>query len=105
MNDEPSEPTVGGRKVRVDYDRVSWNLKPVFIAHDMLVQQQRHADAEVWRRALVERTKQRADVFLEHLNELQRVNAMTIPTSRLFKRQSEPGPLDDPWRHCPPSSV
>lgn len=67
-------------RLRVEYDRVTWNLKPVYIAHDVLVRKQRNADAEVWRRALVDRTQPRSDAFLDRLLELQQHHAMQMPT-------------------------
>lgn len=67
-------------RLRVEYDRVKWNLKPIFIAHGVLVRNQRNPDAEIWRRALVERTQQNADVFFERLSTLQKTYAMQMPT-------------------------
>ena len=46
----------------------------------MLVRNQRNPDAEIWRRALVERTQQNADIFFERLSTLQKTYAMQMPT-------------------------
>ena len=48
-------------RLRVHYDRVAWHLKPVLIAHSVLVRRGRSGAAEMWRRALAERTGELAD--------------------------------------------
>ena len=37
-------------RLKVSYDRVSWNVRPVVLAHDVLVRRGRSAAAELWRR-------------------------------------------------------
>ena len=50
-------------RLRVHYDRVAWHLKPVLIAHAVLVRRGRSGAAEMWRRALAERTGDLADTL------------------------------------------
>lgn len=83
-------------RLRVEYDRVTWNLRPVVLAHEILVSHQRNLDAEIWRRALVERTQERAQVFLNRVVELQEMHAMQMPTvvDRLKGRFMKPLVVD-----------
>ena len=83
-------------RLRVEYDRVTWNLRPVVLAHEILVSHQRNLDAEIWRRALAERTQERAQVFLTRVAELQEKHAMQMPTvvDRLKGRFMKPLVID-----------
>ena len=54
-------------RLRVHYDRVAWHLKPVLAAHAVLVRRGRSAAAEIWRRALAERTGELADTLRRSL--------------------------------------
>lgn len=57
-------------RLRAEYDRVAWNLKPVVMAHEILVRQNRPAAAEMWQQALAERTAEAADVNLARFEKL-----------------------------------
>ena len=83
-------------RLRVEYDRVTWNLRPVVLAHEILVSHQRNLDAEIWRRALAERTQERAQVFLNRVADLQEKHAMQMPTvvDRLKGRFMKPLVID-----------
>ena len=65
-------------RLRTTYDRVSWNLKPVIVSHDVLVRKGHTEAAQVWRRALNERIGEEADRYVESLEELQQKHAMRI---------------------------
>ena len=66
-------------RLRIKYDRICWNLRPIVLAHDVLVRNgYRHA-AETWRRALKDRIGGEADHFCEEMEELQEKYAMRIP--------------------------
>ena len=39
-------------RLAASYNRIAWNLRPVVLAHEVLVRQQRGAAAERWRRAI-----------------------------------------------------
>ena len=36
-------------RLRIEYDRISWNLRPVAMAHEILIRHGFNTDAEVWR--------------------------------------------------------
>jgi hypothetical protein len=57
-------------RLRAEYDRVAWNLKPVVMAHEILVRQNRPAAAEMWQQALAERTAEAADANLARFEKL-----------------------------------
>jgi hypothetical protein len=83
-------------RLRVRYDRVSWNLRPVFWAHEIMVRSSCHKAANQWRRALSERIGREAEMYLEHLTKLQEKYAMRMPTvaDRLSERFIKPMTVD-----------
>lgn len=62
------------------YNRVSWNLRPVILTHDVLTRQGHQDAARLWRRELTSRIGDRAEDFVKMLVELQRNYAMRMPT-------------------------
>ena len=83
-------------RLRVRYDRVSWNLKPIYWTHEVLVRAGCHQTAQQWRRALAERIGRESEMYLEHLLELQNKYAMRMPTvaDRLRERFTRPMTVD-----------
>jgi hypothetical protein len=83
-------------RLRTKYDRVCWNLKPVVIAHDILVRRGQDDAARMWRRALAERIGEEADQYLAQLAVLQKKYAMRMPTiaDRLNERFVRPLAID-----------
>src|SRR5438477_574500 len=83
-------------RLRTKYDRVCWNLKPVVLAHEILVRRGEEPAARIWRRALTERIKDEADQYLTKLAELQKKYAMRMPTvaDRLAERFVRPLTID-----------
>jgi hypothetical protein len=83
-------------RLRVRYDRISWNLKPVFWAHEVLVHAGCHSSAMQWRRALYERVAHESESFLEKLAKLQKTYAMMMPSvaDRLNERFLKPMTID-----------
>jgi hypothetical protein len=83
-------------RLRTKYDRVCWNLKPVVLAHEILVRRGEEQAARIWRRALTERIKDEADQYLAKLAELQKKYAMRMPTvaDRLAERFVRPLAID-----------
>jgi hypothetical protein len=83
-------------RLRVRYDRVCWNLKPVFWAHEVLVHNGCQQSAQQWRRALSDRVSREADQYLEKLSKLQETYAMKMPTvaDRLNERFVKPMAID-----------
>ncbi len=100
-------------RLRVHYDRVAWHLKPVLIAHSILVRRARSGAAEMWRRALAERTGELAESLQNRGVELRKKYAMRLPTvtDRLAERFTRPLAIDrvralikpamDEVRRCP----
>jgi hypothetical protein len=83
-------------RLRVRYDRVCWNLKPVFWAHEVLVHTGCQSSAQQWRRALADRVARESDMYLEKLTKLQELYAMKMPTvaDRLNERFVKPMTID-----------
>ena len=83
-------------RLRVRYDRVCWNLRPIFWTHEVLVRGGCHMSALQWRRALAERIGSEADMYLEQLGTLQTRYAMRMPTvaDRLQERFTRPMTID-----------
>ena len=83
-------------RLRVRYDRVSWNLKPIYWTHEVLVRAGCHQTAQQWRRALAERIGRESEMYLQHLQDLQQKYAMRMPTvaDRLHERFTRPMTVD-----------
>ncbi len=83
-------------RLRTRYDRVCWNLKPVVLAHEILVRRGEDIAARVWRRALAERIQEEAEQYLTRLADLQKKYAMRMPTvaDRLAERFIRPLTID-----------
>ncbi|MFO1062696.1 MAG: hypothetical protein U0892_02325 [Pirellulales bacterium] len=83
-------------RLRVRYDRVCWNLRPIFWTHEVLVRGGCHQTAQQWRRALAERIGGEAELYIEHLGKLQKKYAMRMPTvaDRLQERFTRPMTID-----------
>lgn len=83
-------------RLRMEYDRISWNLKPVVWAHEILLRRGEVKAAQSWRKALTERISHEASRHLKRLAELQRKYAMRMPTvaDRLAERFTQPLAID-----------
>ncbi|MFM8573720.1 MAG: hypothetical protein ACKOAU_19150 [Pirellula sp.] len=83
-------------RLRVRYDRVCWNLKPVFWAHEVLVHTGCQRSATQWRRALSERVANESDSYIDKLTKLQKTYAMMMPSvaDRLQERFLKPMTID-----------
>lgn len=83
-------------RLRARYDRVCWNLKPVVLAHEILVRRSQKQAAQVWRRALRERIGEEADKFHQKLVDLQKKYAMQMPSiaDRISERFLRPLSID-----------
>jgi hypothetical protein len=78
------------------YDRVAWNIRPLVMAHQALVRRGKMAAAELWRRALAQRTGDVADWHLKRLTELTKQYGVRLPTvaDRLDERFVRPLAVD-----------
>lgn len=83
-------------RLRSAYDRVSWNLKPIVLTHEILVREGRNEAAQLWRRALAERIGEEANVYLDRLKQLQEKYAIQLPSvsDRIGQRFMRPMTVD-----------
>jgi hypothetical protein len=83
-------------RVKVAYERIHWNLRPVMMAHEVLVRHNRAGAAELWRQAMTERTADTAEQHLRRLTQLQKKYGMRLPTvaDRLAERFVRPLTID-----------
>ena len=83
-------------KLRLGYERFAWNLRPVMMVHEVLVRRRQTAAAELWRRAVTDRTCEAADFHLTQLRELNRKHGVRLPTvaDRLGERFVRPLAVD-----------
>jgi hypothetical protein len=83
-------------RLRAEYDRVAWNLRPVVMAHEILVRQNRPAAAEMWQQALAERTAEAADLNLARFDKLCETYGIRLASiaERLNERFTRPLAID-----------
>jgi hypothetical protein len=83
-------------RLRVRYERIAWNLRPVMWAHEVLVRSGLEKAAMMWRRSLSERIGTEADIYVSKLRELQNEYAMRMPTvaDRILERFVQPMTID-----------
>jgi hypothetical protein len=79
-------------RLRADYDRIAWNLRPVLLTHEVLVRCGRGRTAEAWRKDVADRTRKTADDKLRRLRNLTRKYGMKLPSiaERLEERFVKP---------------
>ncbi|MBX7072264.1 MAG: hypothetical protein K1X71_03885 [Pirellulales bacterium] len=83
-------------RLKVRYERVLWNLRPVLFTHEVLVGSQLHEAAEIWQRGFRGKTEQAADWHLRRLAELERKFGIRLPSvaDRIAERFVAPLVLD-----------
>jgi hypothetical protein len=83
-------------RLRANYDRVDWNLRPIMLTHEVLVRGGRDESAEIWRKAVAERTADIADDCLRRLQSLNKKYGMKLPSinERLEERFVRPLQVD-----------
>jgi hypothetical protein len=83
-------------RLRIKYERIAWNLKPVMWAHEVLVRSGLEKAAMMWRRSLSERIGTEADIYVQRLRQLQTEYAMRMPTvaDRILERFVQPMTID-----------
>ena len=67
-------------RLQANYDRVAWNLRPVVLAHEVLVRCGRAEAAEMWREAVAQRTAEVADEHLRRFRRLSQRYGMRLPS-------------------------
>ena len=83
-------------RLRAEYDRVAWNLKPVVWAHEILVRYRRALASEMWCQAFAERTAEAADDQQAQLETLSQKHGMRLATiaDRISERFVRPLLID-----------
>jgi hypothetical protein len=83
-------------RLTASYDRLAWNLRPVLLVHEALVRCGRDGAAEIWRRAVAERTAPMADEHLKRFERLCKKYGMRLPSvaERLAQRFVLPLEID-----------
>ncbi|MEL7265588.1 MAG: hypothetical protein AAFP69_12390, partial [Planctomycetota bacterium] len=83
-------------RLRVRYDRIAWNLRPVMWSHEILLRDGFESAARQWRRTLSDRISGEADVYVSQLHTLQKQYAMRMPTvaDRIHERFIQPMTAD-----------
>lgn len=74
-------------RLRVSYDRIVWNLRPVVLAHQVLANRGCKDTAERWRQSLKDKIQAEARRHMARLEQLQKKYAMQLPS--ISKRISE----------------
>ena len=74
-------------RLRIKYDRICWNLKPIVLAHELLVRRQKPQAAELWFKALASRINDEANYYLNELATLQ--NKYAIRVTAIYDRLNE----------------
>jgi hypothetical protein len=79
-------------RLQASYNRVAWNLRPVIVAHEVLVRCGRDRAAEIWRQAVIQRTRAIADDHQRRFAKLSRQYGMHLPSiaERLGERFVRP---------------
>jgi hypothetical protein len=83
-------------RLRAAYDRVAWKLRPVVMAHEILVRHHRPVAAEIWQHSLAKRTAETADANLARFDELCNQYGVRLPSvaERLGERFTRPLAID-----------
>ncbi len=83
-------------RLRAEYDRVAWNLRPVILSHRVLVRSGRTEAAQLWRRTLHDRLGAEAERYQRKLTRLQKKYAVIMGTvaQRISERFLQPMTID-----------
>lgn len=83
-------------RLKAAYERHSWRLRPLILAHEVLVRRKRGDFAHSWEEAFARLTQDLADQYLERLAHLERMHGMHLGTvaDRLQERFVKPLALD-----------
>jgi len=83
-------------RLKANYDRVCWNIRPIVWAHEALMRRGQDGTAEIWRRALADRTGEVADALLKQFEQLSQRYQMRLPSiaARLSERFVRPLAVD-----------
>ncbi|MCP3693564.1 MAG: hypothetical protein GY917_15290, partial [Planctomycetaceae bacterium] len=79
-------------RLRIKYDRICWNLKPIVLAHELLIRRKKPEAAKLWFQALASRIDGEANHYLDKLSSLQNKYAVRVTAihDRLNERFTMP---------------
>ncbi len=83
-------------RVQIGYERISWNLKPVYWVHDAMIRAGCDEAALLWERAVAKRSVSAAEDHLRHYARLSEKYGMWLPSvhERLQERFVRPLQVD-----------
>jgi hypothetical protein len=83
-------------RLKAAYERHSWRLRPLVLAHEVLARRKRSDFAHSWEEAFIKLTNDLASQYLERLAHLERTHGMHLGTvaDRLQERFVKPLALD-----------
>ncbi|MDR1485988.1 MAG: hypothetical protein LBT09_14365 [Planctomycetaceae bacterium] len=83
-------------RVQIGYERISWNLKPVYWVHDAMIRVGCDEAAHLWERAVGRRSMNAAEEHLRQYNRLSEKYGMWLPSvhERLQERFVRPLQID-----------
>lgn len=83
-------------RVQIGYERISWNLKPVYWVHDSMIRSGCDDAALLWERAVAKRSVNAAEEHLRQYNRLSEKYGMWLPSvhERLQERFVRPLQID-----------
>ena len=83
-------------RLRVNYQRFAWRMRPVMVAHEALCRKGQDAMAERWRDGITDSMKQRCEQLLRDLDSLEAEHGLRLQTirDRLEERFLQPFLLD-----------
>ncbi len=83
-------------RVQTGYERISWNLKPVYWVHDAMIRAKCDGAALLWERAVAKRSVGAAEEHLRHYTRLSEKYGMWLPSvhERLQERFIRPLQVD-----------
>ncbi|MDR1053581.1 MAG: hypothetical protein LBL39_05345 [Planctomycetaceae bacterium] len=83
-------------RVQIGYERISWNLKPVYWVHDAMIRSGCADAGHLWERAVARRSMNAAEEHLRQYNRLSEKYGMWLPSvhERLQERFIRPLQID-----------
>jgi hypothetical protein len=83
-------------RLQSSYDRVAWNLKPVFLTHEVMVRKRRDRAADLWQASVARRSHEVANNHIDLYRKLSQRYGIWLPSvrERLEERFIRPLEID-----------
>ena len=83
-------------RLQSSYDRVAWNLKPVFLTHEVMVRKGRDRAADLWQASVARRSQEVANNHIDLYQKLSQRYGIWLPSvrERLEERFTRPLEID-----------